>query len=608
MVDIFHYSYSYNLKLSDLLMKAPSHLCIGKHLYQQTMDQSEYCDVTIVAGHKTLKAHWCVLVMCPYFQALYHSGLKERQEGQVQLQIGNSDVIVDVISFLYSGTITVNDKRVKDILQVADYLQIDSLTQLCDEYLRRSVTFINCTQFILLSKTYRLKVYDEVMSYLLSEIPIILNRPDAVQLPVDVLLRLIQDPTLSYVPRSLLFEFLVRWVDNDPKQREEFFETVFHELDLLKLDKAFIKEQVMTCQYVSGRDSCVKRCSQSLTRLLSPSTDGRIDAIVVLGGIDERNSRMDYMFAYIVNENRWTKLLNVHSVSETPSISVCGSTYVHVFKQINGDLVSNEYKYFKKFSFVTNEWQHLYWKNVKNLPEDLIITSVNAMLFATSTGKVCYVGFCKSKNGKKPGICACLVGADAQSTFPFRLVCLTSARKTMRVCIVHERYVCIVIRSINGRQLLLKLYLIDTAMQSWRVEEYSTSSVFLSRGYDHCFVLTDKVFVTKDIFKDDFITFDITTRTWTTMKSKSFPVPKLLNYSFATLGNKMFVFGGKDEASCVTKNVYVLDFDSGSCTQLSPMPMRLFNSQAVRVRIPGNVCHRQCPHCNYRADFITRER
>ena len=29
-----------------------------------------------------MKAHWCVLVMCPYFQSLYDSGMKESVSGK----------------------------------------------------------------------------------------------------------------------------------------------------------------------------------------------------------------------------------------------------------------------------------------------------------------------------------------------------------------------------------------------------------------------------------------------------------------------------------------------------------------------------------------------
>lgn len=68
--------------------KSSHALKLQQHLYDQMSSQTEFCDVTLMVGDIEVKAHWNVLVSCPYFQSLYDSGMDEKVSGKVILHIG----------------------------------------------------------------------------------------------------------------------------------------------------------------------------------------------------------------------------------------------------------------------------------------------------------------------------------------------------------------------------------------------------------------------------------------------------------------------------------------------------------------------------------------
>ncbi|XP_052282650.1 actin-binding protein IPP-like [Dreissena polymorpha] len=115
-----------------------------QHLYQQTLVKSGQCDVTIIVGDQELKAHWSVLRKYPFFEGLYNSGMKERQEGRVNIGIGESEAVREIMCFMYTSQISLMRSNIQDVLELADYLQLDRLRTMCFDYLRRNVSPSTC--------------------------------------------------------------------------------------------------------------------------------------------------------------------------------------------------------------------------------------------------------------------------------------------------------------------------------------------------------------------------------------------------------------------------------------------------------------------------------
>ena len=67
--------------------------------------------------------------------------------GVLNLNFGAAYAMKDAIKFLYTGEVHVSMERARDLLEVADYLQISEMTEVCVRYLKGiTLSLENCVQ------------------------------------------------------------------------------------------------------------------------------------------------------------------------------------------------------------------------------------------------------------------------------------------------------------------------------------------------------------------------------------------------------------------------------------------------------------------------------
>ncbi|ESO91983.1 hypothetical protein LOTGIDRAFT_217137, partial [Lottia gigantea] len=210
-------------------------------LYEQFVSESEFCDVTLLVGDEKVKAHWCILVSCPFFQSLHDSGMKESFEVKIRLNYGTPWAMKEALKFLYLGTISVTYDKIKELLEAAEYLQITDLKKCCNDYLcMTEINEENCVQLSLLSSLYDLDLYNSAFKFLRGHLPTVLKGEDALTLTKDSVMSLLTDETLTYVPQETFLEFITKWTEQDEDFRSEFFKELFLALNLQNIPKSVL--------------------------------------------------------------------------------------------------------------------------------------------------------------------------------------------------------------------------------------------------------------------------------------------------------------------------------------------------------------------------------
>ncbi|XP_052762185.1 kelch-like protein 18 [Mya arenaria] len=283
---------------------------VMKQLYSQMMEQSDLCDITVSFGEGSMKAHLCVLVHSPYFQSMYNSGLKERQQGEVYIGIGKPKFVKMALIYLYTGKVAIEYSTIKDLLEVADYLQIDSLKEDCSRYLRDvKLTVANCVPLCLMSSLYNIEYYSDVFNFIRAHLSDVINQQEALKMSPASVTSLLADPTLSYVPREDLFNFLFRWIQFDPENRSKYFEDMFSVLDLSRMSLQFLTDILQRCKYVMSSEKCLKRTFEVVQIIRDGDVDmsDKTDAFVFSGSLNSyKNDRSVYLYA--IKSKCWVKL------------------------------------------------------------------------------------------------------------------------------------------------------------------------------------------------------------------------------------------------------------------------------------------------------------
>ena len=84
--------------------------------------QNYLCDVTLVAKEgKEFKAHRNVLsAASPFFAKLLQSDMKEKEEGVIRFEEISELILADVLEFVYTGSVEINEGNAKELIIAAD--------------------------------------------------------------------------------------------------------------------------------------------------------------------------------------------------------------------------------------------------------------------------------------------------------------------------------------------------------------------------------------------------------------------------------------------------------------------------------------------------------
>jgi len=128
---------------------------------QEAYAKNEACDSDVVVncGGKVFNCHKFILkARSPVFNAMFKTNMKEGKSGEINVDNHDPNVFADMLHFIYTGRIPINDKLSKDLLTAANYYQLEQLKTACEENLCRTLGINNCIGFLFFADTYSVKL------------------------------------------------------------------------------------------------------------------------------------------------------------------------------------------------------------------------------------------------------------------------------------------------------------------------------------------------------------------------------------------------------------------------------------------------------------------
>ena len=129
-------------------MMESSRLC--SRLYQLKTD-NVLTDITIISHSKVISAHKCVLAAnSQFFKTLfcqdstYMCGYFQSCDFTDQLDSSSAEFLDQIIDFMYSQTIVLNDANIAEIAKLAFFFVVDDLLETCHQFINSTVTLKNC--------------------------------------------------------------------------------------------------------------------------------------------------------------------------------------------------------------------------------------------------------------------------------------------------------------------------------------------------------------------------------------------------------------------------------------------------------------------------------
>lgn len=527
------------------------------------------------------------------------------------------------MSFLYTGEAEICYETVKEILEVADYFQIADLKTCCQSYLESvSMTVENCVQMCLLCSLYNLEYYNKVFEFLRGHLPDIMQQEDALTLTSESVMSLLTDVTLSYVEQKEFYEFIIKWVEFDPQNREEFFPELFCSLDLKKIPRSLLENEIEAYPLVKKEERCqvhVLNTKMKYITGLIKEDDGVRDAILVAGGCSQvmfasifsilpfrESLAVKSLLGYILSEDRWIELAPLPHQMQQAMMTFCSkNNSLYIFDQGNQSFASKVFIY--KFYLEETKWTSF----VLELPENYISGTLHTIL--ACAGKLYAVISCHiiQKGGQTVQWSTFLmeVKEDGSKCEIKHLLFQRHEHTHVMACVMQDRKICILANKVgvNPRRKgkTTKFIVYDTSVN----RKYDQSK---GAHWDALmFPVGDEIVVTK-MGKFSYTKYSMALRKWRHFKEQFLPFPtqpyESVDYSSISDGSNFYIFGGKGFKNLEsTAETICYNFAEKKWKTLEELPQPLRQSATCLIQLPSHLskCHIKCPHCIF---FPSRSR
>ncbi|CAN8001641.1 unnamed protein product [Ixodes hexagonus] len=183
-------------------------------------DQGRFCDIVLQVEGRKFRAHRAVLAACsPYFDSVLrmHKTVLE----QMTIPCNNQNAFQSLLSYMYSGCVSINRANADGLLQLSNRFLIFKLKNHCAEYLERHLCLSNCLAVRELAERYNVPLLlKAVVGFIRENVDAVLDDPRLLRFTADQLVSFLSDQKLG-LPQGLpLLTLVTRWVSHDLEERE----------------------------------------------------------------------------------------------------------------------------------------------------------------------------------------------------------------------------------------------------------------------------------------------------------------------------------------------------------------------------------------------------
>ena len=228
-----------------------------ENLEQQRMEE-EFCDVVLQVEDKEFPAHRCVLAASSdYFMKMFTIDMKEKHSKNVPIKTITATAMREILRSLYTNEIIFTLENLGEIIHAASLMQLEGVINTATSYTEKVIDTTNCFWFRdLMSKQPCKDIEEEISCYFLQNMERISALPEYNELSFNELDMLFSSDDLNVKNEKIVFELLLKWINEDQESRKEHFPALFKHVRLSFIPIDGILKNVMTSNLVKQFHEC----------------------------------------------------------------------------------------------------------------------------------------------------------------------------------------------------------------------------------------------------------------------------------------------------------------------------------------------------------------
>ena len=219
-----------------------------------------FCDVILEVGsgddQARLKAHRIVLCAAsPFFYNALNSDMKEKREGVMRLEETSKAVMEDVMEYMYTGHVDINERNAFDLITMADYFLLSGLKSLCATVIIDSLCFSNCVEAYYLALQYQcLELQQKARDFIFENFKSVSGSEDFLNLNMKQVEEWISNDEIRVKKEEEVFYVITRWIGRN--EMEERSCELFRHVRLVYLSPSFIFYVILPHPLVKDCETC----------------------------------------------------------------------------------------------------------------------------------------------------------------------------------------------------------------------------------------------------------------------------------------------------------------------------------------------------------------
>ena len=206
-------------------------------------EQGRYCDLVLSIQGRQFPAHRCVLASCsPWFDSRLkmHKTMKE----EIAVDCQNLEAFYAVLTYCYTGHISIDKDCVAELLYLADYFMISKLKAYCSDYMSRGIGLRNVFSVLDLAMKCNASELLKISTvHILRNFSRLHDRAEMLNLTLNKVQMLLSDRECG-MPQEAVLNFICNWVNYHVASREDHFISLLQYVNWGHVSVSFICDHI----------------------------------------------------------------------------------------------------------------------------------------------------------------------------------------------------------------------------------------------------------------------------------------------------------------------------------------------------------------------------
>ena len=230
------------------------------------------CDITLVVSDagKEFKAHRDVLAEAsPFFERLFNSDMKERNEEVIQIGIVSESVMRDVLQFVYTRSVEIlTPQHAEELIVAADYLALSNLKNFAGRFLVKTVCVSNCISHLDFAENYNCEdLVDFTKNFIHANFSAVAECEEFLNITSQEVEKWISSDEINVSTEEEVFEIICRWIKHNKEERSPQFNELFSHVRLFDISREYLSKKIMEESLVKNYKECLTSVTSAISWL-----------------------------------------------------------------------------------------------------------------------------------------------------------------------------------------------------------------------------------------------------------------------------------------------------------------------------------------------------